>query len=201
MGAATTAAPSYTTAESFPLSLNLAGGLRVDGSGVTQPVSGTVTANQGGAPWSQNLTQLGGATPSASNSLPVEITLGSSFISSSNPLPVTIDPAAAGTFKNYYTDSANVAVGSTATQSTTATGATGFYLQQIVVSGPGKFKAVVSIGASAFWAIFNSTATPTVVIPVPNNTLVPTGTAISVAITNNDLGAQDLYSTISGFQV
>jgi hypothetical protein len=27
----------------------------------TQPVSGTVTANQGGAPWSQNVTQIGGS--------------------------------------------------------------------------------------------------------------------------------------------
>jgi hypothetical protein len=34
--------------------------LLVDGSGVTQPVSGTVTANQGGAPWSSNTTQLAG---------------------------------------------------------------------------------------------------------------------------------------------
>jgi hypothetical protein len=36
------------------------GALKVDGSAVTQPVSGTVTANQGGAPWSENITQLGG---------------------------------------------------------------------------------------------------------------------------------------------
>lgn len=33
---------------------------KVDGSAVTQPVSGTVTANQGGAPWSANVTQFGG---------------------------------------------------------------------------------------------------------------------------------------------
>jgi hypothetical protein len=39
----------------------------VDGSGATQPVSGTVTANQGGAPWSQNLTQVGGNAVSAGN--------------------------------------------------------------------------------------------------------------------------------------
>ncbi|MDQ6704012.1 MAG: hypothetical protein M3Z96_13475 [Pseudomonadota bacterium] len=40
-GAVTTSAPSYTTGQTSPFSLNLAGGLRVDGSGVTQPVSGT----------------------------------------------------------------------------------------------------------------------------------------------------------------
>jgi hypothetical protein len=46
-GLATTAAPTYVTGDLEPLSLNLSGGLRVDGSGVTQPVSGTVTANAG----------------------------------------------------------------------------------------------------------------------------------------------------------
>jgi hypothetical protein len=74
-GAVTTASPSYTTAQTSPLSLTLAGALRTDASATTQPisgsvsvsnfpatqpVSGTVTANQGGAPWSQNLTQFGG---------------------------------------------------------------------------------------------------------------------------------------------
>jgi hypothetical protein len=52
------------------------GKLLVDGSTVTQPVSGTVTANQGGAPWSQNLTQVAGAAVSlgaktSANSIPV----------------------------------------------------------------------------------------------------------------------------------
>lgn len=39
LGAVTTAAPTYTTAQSNPLSLTTAGALRVDGSAVTQPVS------------------------------------------------------------------------------------------------------------------------------------------------------------------
>jgi hypothetical protein len=59
-GSVTTAAPTYTTGQISPLSLTTAGALRIDGSGVTQPVSGTVTANQGGAPWSNNITQFGG---------------------------------------------------------------------------------------------------------------------------------------------
>ena len=45
LGAVTTAAPSYTTAQSNPLSLTTAGALRIDGSAVTQPISGTVTVN------------------------------------------------------------------------------------------------------------------------------------------------------------
>ncbi len=40
-GAATTSAPTYITGQTAPFSLTLNGALRVDGSGVTQPVSGT----------------------------------------------------------------------------------------------------------------------------------------------------------------
>ena len=72
-GAVTTSAPAYTTAQTSPLSLNTSGGLRVDGSGVTQPVSGTfwqatqpvsgtVTSNQGGSNWTENVVQLNGTT-------------------------------------------------------------------------------------------------------------------------------------------
>lgn len=47
LGAVTTAAPSYTTAQSDPLSLTTTGALRVDGSAVTQPVSLTSTTITG----------------------------------------------------------------------------------------------------------------------------------------------------------
>ena len=47
LGAVTTVAPTYTTGQTSALSLTTAGALRVDNSGVTQPVSGTVTANAG----------------------------------------------------------------------------------------------------------------------------------------------------------
>lgn len=46
-GAVTTAAPTYTTAQTSPISLTTAGALRTDSSGTTQPISGTVTANAG----------------------------------------------------------------------------------------------------------------------------------------------------------
>lgn len=60
LGAVTTAAPTYTTAQTSPLSLTLAGALRTDSSGTTQPISGTVTANQGTSPWVNNVSQFGG---------------------------------------------------------------------------------------------------------------------------------------------
>src|SRR5579864_1456419 len=76
-GAVTTAAPSYSTGQTSPLSLTIVGNLRVDGSSVTQPVSGTVTANQGTAntaanKWPIEIVDSGGvniATVNATNEL------------------------------------------------------------------------------------------------------------------------------------
>jgi hypothetical protein len=47
----TTAAPTYTTGQMSALSLTTAGALRVDGSGSTQPISGTVAVTQSTSPW------------------------------------------------------------------------------------------------------------------------------------------------------
>lgn len=69
-GAVTTSAPSYTTAQTSPLSLTTAGALRTDASATTQPVSGTVTANAGTGTFniqanaSVNVAQVAGNTVS-----------------------------------------------------------------------------------------------------------------------------------------
>jgi len=63
-GYATTSSPTYLNNTFNPLSLTLAGALRVDGSAVTQPVSGTVTANQGGT-WTTTVTQATAANLNA----------------------------------------------------------------------------------------------------------------------------------------
>lgn len=57
-GAVTTAAPSYTTAKTSPLSLNTSGGLRVDGSGVTQPISAASLPLPTGASTAAGLTTI-----------------------------------------------------------------------------------------------------------------------------------------------
>ena len=75
------------------------------------------------------------------------------------------------------------------------------YLQSITVSGSGKFKATVAINAVTKFAVFNSTAQPSVTIPIPNNFLCPTGDTVVITMTNNDLLAQDLYSTVVGIQI
>jgi hypothetical protein len=64
LGAVTTSAPTYTTAQSSPLSLTTAGALRVDGSAATQPVSGTLAATQSGN-WTARIVGNGGSTVDA----------------------------------------------------------------------------------------------------------------------------------------
>lgn len=78
LAAVTTGAPTYVTGQSSPLSLTTAGALRTDSSATTQPVSGTVTSNQGTA-------------QTVANGWPVKITDGtdSANISSNNDLQVT----------------------------------------------------------------------------------------------------------------
>ena len=77
--------------------VSAAGALKVDGSAVTQPVSGTVTANQGGSPWGVNLTQVGGAAlalgqSTMAGSLPVAIASNQSAIPVSQNGVWTVQP-------------------------------------------------------------------------------------------------------------
>jgi hypothetical protein len=86
--------PTLTNGQMVALQTNVSGALKVDGSAVTQPVSGTfwqttqpvsgtVTANQGGAPWSVNGDTASG---SADANNPVKI---GGVARTSNPTAVT----------------------------------------------------------------------------------------------------------------
>lgn len=91
-GAVTTSAPSYTTAQTSPLSLTTAGALRTDASATTQPVSGTVTANAGSGTFATNVTQLGGVsiavnTGTSSNGTP-RVVLATDQPTNTNPFSV-----------------------------------------------------------------------------------------------------------------
>lgn len=66
-GYVTTSSPTYTNNSYQPLSLTTDGALRVDGSSIIQPVSGTVTSNQG-------------TSASLSGAWPIKITDGTSTV-------------------------------------------------------------------------------------------------------------------------
>jgi hypothetical protein len=106
-GAVTTNAPSYTTAQTSPLSLDTSGLLRASlkdtpsntnnlnvnlaASAATVTVSGTVTANQGGSNWSTNVAQIGGTnivTGGASGLIAVGGPVASGSSNADNPVKV-----------------------------------------------------------------------------------------------------------------
>jgi len=101
--ATTTAAPTYTTATTNPLSLTTAGALRVDGSGVTQPISATTLPLPTGAATSA-LQTAGNATLTAiSAQLPAAIgqttsagSLSVTIASNQSPVNVIYDVSSTG---------------------------------------------------------------------------------------------------------
>ena len=71
-GAVTTAAPTYTTAQTSPLSLTTAGALRVDGSAVTQPVSAASLPLPAGAATAAKQPALGTAGTASTDVITVQ---------------------------------------------------------------------------------------------------------------------------------
>lgn len=157
-----------------------ASALKVDGSAVTQPVSGTVTANQGGAPWSQNITQIIGAAPSATNYLPERLTDGTSYydarqiraltatdvvsahisdatgtaFSPSNPLPVVFEVG--GTSVCDYKDASSIAAGASDNHDYTVTAGKTLYLNMIQSSASGKAKMVLQVETGVASGVFTT---------------------------------------------
>lgn len=95
-GAVTTAAPTYTTAQTNPLSLTTAGALRVDGSGVTQPISAAALPLPSGAATSALQTSGNATLVTISGQLPTTLgqktsanSLAVVISSDQSPIPVT----------------------------------------------------------------------------------------------------------------
>jgi hypothetical protein len=96
LAATTTGSPTYTTAQSNPLSLTIAGALRVDGSAVTQPVSGTVTITPSGTQ-SVNVAQIAGTTTLTGNGVTGAGSQRVTVASDNTPFPIKIDQTTVGT--------------------------------------------------------------------------------------------------------
>ncbi len=175
----------------------------ISDAGGSITVDGTVTANQGGAPWSQNITQIIGSAPGAANSLPVQLTDGAAFYSDINPLPVKFSQE--GTPVADPKDASAIAAGASDDHDYTAIGT--FMLNQIVATASGKAKMVVAIETAVASGVFdtkfvqfNSTAETNMLITIANPLPVAAGVRVRITMSNRDLLAQDLYSTICGLE-
>jgi hypothetical protein len=207
LAAASTSAPSLTTGESFPLSLDLSGSLRTVIAEALPAGSNTIGAvTQGTTPWSDNIAQIAGAVPSATNALPTQIATAGAYVSLTNPLPVTVSTSAPGTIVNYYTDSPAVAPGATANAVYTIPSGKTFTGRMFWISGSGAIRADIQTSPdgstyTTFWTGFNSTATPNISIQLDNLEIQDSGTGstIRIVVTNREpLLTADIFSTISG---
>lgn len=145
-----------------------------------------------------------GAPNTAANSWPVTLTTGGTSNSPTNPIFVTSSDTVGTSVDNRQT-SAAVAAAASATFDYTVTAAKTFYTKQFWAVGSGKIKlqAQYETGAATgvfntFWDAFNSTAQPSILVPVPTSKTQVAGARIRMIVTNLDLAAQDLYSTLSG---
>lgn len=177
----------------------------ISDAGGSITVDGTVTANQGGAPWSQNLTQINGSTVSVTNPLPSRLSDGAAYYSDTNPVPVKI--TFEGSNVQDYKDAAAIASGASDNHDYTVTAGKTLILTQIESSASGKAKMVLAIetgvGTGTFTTKvvqFNSTAEPNMSLIIQNPISVAAGVKVRVTMSNRDLLAQDLYSTIIGIE-
>lgn len=166
-----------------------------------------VTAEQGNAPWTQDLTKVGGSNialgqTTMSASLPVVIASNQSAI----PVSISSDPS--GTEINDFLASSAVAAGASVNHDYTVTALKTLLLSEIWASASGKMKIEVQVETgvasgifNTFFVGFNSTANPNIPIELKSPISVAAGVRVRVIRTNKDNQSQDLYSTISGQEI
>lgn len=127
---------------------------------------------------------------------------GAAF-SALNPLPVTITEDNAGTEVNDYATSASLAAAATANHTYTVTALKTGLLTQVECAGSGKIKVVIAVETGVATGVyntkfvqFNSTSSPNTQLSLRSPITVAAGVRVQVSITNRDLLAQDVYSTI-----
>jgi hypothetical protein len=162
MGAVTASAPTYAAATTSPLSLNVSGGLRVDGSGVTQPISGSVglsagantigAVTQASGPWTNNITQIGGASlalgqAAATSSIPV-VTQADLSPATQN---ITVQDTASTT--TAYANGQNFITGTPTTNSAASFALSSYEAVEVQVTGTwtGTVQAEVSMDSGTTW--------------------------------------------------
>lgn len=129
----------------------------------------------------------------------VKIGDGTDFlaVNTDGSINVKISDASPGTPINSYNTVANVAGGASSTHTYTSTG--NFYITQIEASASGKIKIEVQVNGTTRFVQFNSTAQTNLSIELSQPILATTGQTVTVIRTNRENQAQDVYSTILGY--
>lgn len=151
-----------------------------------------------------------GAPNSVANAWPTLLTDGTDTVAvnTDGSINVVITDSTPGTPINDYKRAIAIAAGATDNHDYTVTALKTLYLNQIESTGSAKAKMEVQIETAVAsgtfntrWVQFNSTATPNMMVHIDNPIPVAAGVRVRVIMRNNDLVAQDMYSTISGYEL
>lgn len=118
-------------------------------------------------------------------------------VNADGSINVVVTDSTPGTPINDYDTSAAIAGGASDNHTYTSTG--NFYLTQIEASASGKMKIEVQVNGATKFVKFNSSSEPNMSITLSQPILATTGQTVVVIRTNRDNQAQDVYSTISGY--
>jgi hypothetical protein len=186
-------------------------------------VSGTVTSAEDknydtvGANTLRTAAQIGNATGAADFNAGAtgaqtlrtasNLYLNGTAVSASNPIPIVAETAP-GTHKNDYKAASAIAANASDNHDYTVTAAMTFHLNQIEAAASGKAKMEVKVETgvatstyNTIFVKFNSTADTNFSIHLDDDISVAAGVRVRVVMTNLDKQAQDLYSTISGYEM
>lgn len=165
--------------------------LKVDGSGVTQPVSGTVTANQGGSNWSTNVAQINGVTPLMGNGVSGTGSLRVNIASDNTAF--TVNAAQSGAWTTKLNDGAGTSV--TVGQKTMSAS-----LPVAIASDQGSVPVKGSVNSTPSLASGTATTTPSTA-SAPSNTVEVMVQALDTNTANLRVAFGATCSSSNGFQL
>lgn len=172
--------------------------ITVDGTvAATQSGSWTVTANAG---TNLNTSALALNTTLTDKTQFTNITDGTDTlaVNTDGSINVVLLNDVPGTeICNRQTSAAVASAASTNHDYTVTTGKT-FTAEQAVIAGSGKLKVQVLFNGVIKFDAFNSTANPTILLPMLRLIKAASTQVVRITITNLDNQAQDLYSTLMG---
>lgn len=122
-------------------------------------------------------------------------------VNTDGSINVVVVDGTPGTPINSYNTAAAIAGGATSNHDYTVTALKTFYLNQIEASGTGKMKIEVLVNGVSKFVQFNSTANTNMSIHLENPITAAAGQVVRIIRTNRENQAQDLYSTISGYEL
>jgi hypothetical protein len=127
-------------------------------------------------------------------------------IDMANPLPVVISETISGAVEVLDFKQATAVAGAASDSHTyTITSGKAFHLQKIQASGSGKIKVEVKLGTISSEVLkvvmFNSTSNPNCEYAFASPQSMANTMDIVVTITNLDLAASNVYSTIEGYEI